>query len=538
MINEVMLLGFISLILTLVEESIAKICVHKSAYDKHWIPVEHIDDCDSCFNHTRRLSDEFDWKHRCEVHKYGHSSDYDHHDKDHDSHYHEMHQRRLLGGSYGESTCGEDEVQFISPKALHEVHICIFLIAVTHVLVVAIMVVIATCRLELWKRWKREDDHKTHKVDKNSWKVVFEEDRREIPSTAQVYSSNATPLLRTVTERSLENGTVHEEDEEEKNIAIVTGFLDMVTSGNIDRGQVEGEEEGQRQVLTECRTLFKLPSRIYTRVPSSVPVGGPSSVPEGFILPDSLNVDERPAIELPCTREDWLNACWKQFYRPINRDEFRILRCSFIMEHRRPDHFNFETHIMKSLDDDIGEVVKIPIIGWIAITVGYVVWTPAKFSVWPFLIIVLAIEITVYVICSKLVTIVLLVTKNNQLHQLNESVFWRKNPKLLLKMIKVVLFVNSIIFSYYLYVAWQYGLESCVLVGKVSSDFGLVTKISRPLLAIVNVVLFLHISWIMLPLYSVIVHMSSTHFSQHLLNEDIRDALHNLVNRARKNKEI
>lgn len=102
------------------------------------------------------------------------------------------------------------------------------------------------------------------------------------------------------------------------------------------------------------------------------------------------------------------------------------------------------------------QVVEIPNAGWAAVIVGYTFWAPARFSSFPVLAALILIEIAVIVVCTKLVTIVRLLAANDQVHKLKPDAFWFKNPKHILPLIRIALFVDSVIFP--LFVSTSSGL--------------------------------------------------------------------------------
>ncbi|XP_058183433.1 MLO-like protein 6 [Rhododendron vialii] len=104
--EELMLLGFISLLLTVTQDRIAGICIPKSVGNS-WHPCDRY-----------------------------HSKEY-----------------------YGDKCSAKDKVQFVSAYGIHQLHIFIFVLALFHVLYCIITLGLGTLKMRKWKTW--EDETKT-----------------------------------------------------------------------------------------------------------------------------------------------------------------------------------------------------------------------------------------------------------------------------------------------------------------------------------------------------------------------------------------
>ncbi|BBN06024.1 mlo protein [Marchantia polymorpha subsp. ruderalis] len=134
--EELMLLGFISLLLTVLQNPITKICV-SDAFASHMLPCERHELAASDANAPaadttahRRLLDLFEM------------DAYD--------------SRRMLSG--GGSTYCKDKGKnsFVSYDGLHQLHIFIFVLAITHVTYSLLTVLLGFARLHHWQRWEKE----------------------------------------------------------------------------------------------------------------------------------------------------------------------------------------------------------------------------------------------------------------------------------------------------------------------------------------------------------------------------------------------
>lgn len=126
--SELMVLGFISLLLTFSQYYIAKICISQSVADT-MLPCSvvekksHVEGDEGNKEHGRRLL----W--------------YDH---------------RLLSGNNNKSTCKEGYVPMITVDGLHQLHILIFFLAVLHVVYSAVTMALGRLKIRGWKVWEQE----------------------------------------------------------------------------------------------------------------------------------------------------------------------------------------------------------------------------------------------------------------------------------------------------------------------------------------------------------------------------------------------
>ncbi|MED6147741.1 Protein mlo2 [Stylosanthes scabra] len=129
--GELILLGFISLLLTVFQNPISRICISKSAAST-WHPCavpkksKYADDDDDDSNGRKLL---------------GHIS------------------RRILA-TKGYDKCAEKgKVAFVSAYGIHQLHIFIFVLAIFHILQCIITLALGRTKMRRWKKW--EDETKT-----------------------------------------------------------------------------------------------------------------------------------------------------------------------------------------------------------------------------------------------------------------------------------------------------------------------------------------------------------------------------------------
>ncbi|KAJ4978120.1 hypothetical protein NE237_008900 [Protea cynaroides] len=125
--SELMLLGFISLLLTVLQSPISGICISKSAGDT-WHPCskkEEEREADSN-EHSRRLLNSVAGF------------------------------RRILASGGSDKCADKGKVPFVSSDAIHELHIFIFVLAVFHVLHCIATMALGRLKMKSWKKWEKE----------------------------------------------------------------------------------------------------------------------------------------------------------------------------------------------------------------------------------------------------------------------------------------------------------------------------------------------------------------------------------------------
>ncbi|KAM0942157.1 hypothetical protein DsansV1_C15g0135301 [Dioscorea sansibarensis] len=135
-LEKLMILGFISLLMTFGQSYITKICISHAAADtmlpcrlkRETIDMEG-DESHDVAPHHRLLSDS--------VVDLG------------------VKRRVLVGGETG-SSCPKGKVSLISMNGLHQLHIFIFFLAVFHVMYSAITMALGRAKIRGWKMWERD----------------------------------------------------------------------------------------------------------------------------------------------------------------------------------------------------------------------------------------------------------------------------------------------------------------------------------------------------------------------------------------------
>ncbi|KAF2289960.1 hypothetical protein GH714_039321 [Hevea brasiliensis] len=126
--SELMLLGFISLLLTVGQGPITKICIPKSIGDT-WHPCNKKQD--SKLNNQRKLLSNSS--------SGSNGSD-----------------RRILAADGDNKCASKGKVPFVSAEGIHQLHRFIFVLALYHVIYCIITLALGRAKMRKWKKWEKE----------------------------------------------------------------------------------------------------------------------------------------------------------------------------------------------------------------------------------------------------------------------------------------------------------------------------------------------------------------------------------------------
>nr|CAB3503011.1 unnamed protein product [Digitaria exilis] len=147
--SELMMLGFISLLLVVFQNLIQKICIDESLME-HWLPCRG-------------------GKKAAVAHYVGASSTF------------AGGGRRLLTGGAAFGHClSKGKVPLLSRHALEQIHIFIFVLAITHVALSAVTVLLGLLQMRKWMHWEnniQEEGSSAPKMMKRIQKIKFIQDR-------------------------------------------------------------------------------------------------------------------------------------------------------------------------------------------------------------------------------------------------------------------------------------------------------------------------------------------------------------------------
>ncbi|PIN05315.1 hypothetical protein CDL12_22142 [Handroanthus impetiginosus] len=167
---ELMLLGFISLLLTVGTKYVAQICVPEKLGNK-WLPCEKdlkmLDDDKGKGGHRKLFTyaaQEMVWR------------------------------RSLAAGTDNYTYCTDQgKVPLISYSGIHQLHIFIFVLAVMHVFYSAILVALGHAKMKKWKAWELETSSLEYQFTNDPARFRFAHQTSFVRRHAGIYS---TPALK------------------------------------------------------------------------------------------------------------------------------------------------------------------------------------------------------------------------------------------------------------------------------------------------------------------------------------------------------
>ncbi|XP_051130578.1 MLO-like protein 3 isoform X1 [Andrographis paniculata] len=219
----------------------------------------------------------------------------------------------------------------------------------------------------------------------------------------------------------------------------------------------------------------------------------------------------------------WTKSFFRQFFNSVAKVDYLTLRHGFINAHLsdRFHDFNFQKYIESSLDEDFKVVVSISPFLWFLVVLFMLIdvygWHSYLWLSYVPLLIILILGTKLEVIVAKMA--VQLKSLNNvtmgaPLVQPNNDLFWFGQPRFVLHLLHLTLFVNAFEFSFFLWVIIQFGYHSCHHEHTAITITRIVFAVSVQVLC----------SYITLPLYALVTQMGSE-FRGELINEHVVQVL-------------
>ncbi|KAJ0700825.1 hypothetical protein HanOQP8_Chr10g0372471 [Helianthus annuus] len=159
--EELMLLGFISLLLTATSSIISDICIPSKYYDSAFAPCtrsEVDEEMEENNNNKRKLFMSFSYPHR-----------------------------RVLN-VLNQNTCQKDYEPFVSYEGLEQLHRFIFVMAITHVSYSCLTMLLAVVKIHSWRKWEDEAQVDRHDV---LTEISRNKTMRRQSTIAKFHSSNS-----------------------------------------------------------------------------------------------------------------------------------------------------------------------------------------------------------------------------------------------------------------------------------------------------------------------------------------------------------
>uniref|UniRef100_A0A0D9WDI7 MLO-like protein n=1 Tax=Leersia perrieri TaxID=77586 RepID=A0A0D9WDI7_9ORYZ len=227
----------------------------------------------------------------------------------------------------------------------------------------------------------------------------------------------------------------------------------------------------------------------------------------------------------------YISNFFRQFFRSVRRADYCALRHSFVNVHLAPgSKFDFQKYIKRSLEDDFKVIVGISPPLWASALIFLFLnvsglHTMLWISIMPVVTILSVGTKLQGIICRMAIDITErhAVIQGIPLVQVSDSYFWFSRPTFVLFLIHFTLFQNGFQIIYFLWILYEYGMDSCF---NDSKEF----VFARLCLGVV--VQFL-CSYVTLPLYALVSQMGST-MKQSIFDDQTSKALKNWRAGAKK----
>lgn len=504
-VHELTLLGFVSIVLISLQESITSICVDAGFFNPSWTVLHYVygqGSCPCCLEKTKYVQEcvlEFaqcgnstgDPFCNCDGQdpacvSYPSATLYDTN-------------RKLLAETTatcegprtldGGNQCAPGKVKAVSFLTLEQVHLLIFSLSIIHVICGFVLYGLSVLRVTWeWGRWEASPDVHHEKVQQ---------------ALQGYYSSLEASSLFRKSMSHKDNTTMNTSIHESRSCP---GMDDVDESCEEGHGPPHLERTSAPLPKVLHSDSFAEPTGVFRKLSRST---------KSFY---NLMALEKDIMRNAVTRLKKLGkqtAYWvHNLVHPIiqgmgpfvvTKSQYAKLRASFIYTHKLNGNFDFLKHVLHSMEDDLSHLVGITPIFWIVTILFWLVSGVIGYAVLPAMIIN---ALVLIILNAKLVSIVKNITDKlgtGSAVILDKDIFWFNKPELLLQPMKFCLFVCSFIFNSFLFFVWQFSAGSCPF----SDSFYPRWVIPWWTIIIFNAVIFIHLATVTFPAYSMAVQMGS-----------------------------
>ncbi|XBI76898.1 hypothetical protein VPH35_070081 [Triticum aestivum] len=231
----------------------------------------------------------------------------------------------------------------------------------------------------------------------------------------------------------------------------------------------------------------------------------------------------------------WLRSFFKQFYGSVTEEDYTTLLLGFVMKHSKGHpKFNFYSYMNRALEGDFKKVVGISWYLWAMLMIflllnvhGWYVYI--WISVAPFVLLLVVGSKLEHIITELAIDVA---QKNTAIEgelvvALSDEFFWLHRPKLVLLLIRIILFQNAFEIAFFFWLLVTYGFKSCI-IGKPAY------VIARLVISVISQLLC---GYNTLPLYALISQMGGS-FKKAMFDESISEGLTNWAQKARKRNRM
>ncbi|KAM3192414.1 hypothetical protein ACQJBY_069564 [Aegilops geniculata] len=228
----------------------------------------------------------------------------------------------------------------------------------------------------------------------------------------------------------------------------------------------------------------------------------------------------------------WIIAFSKQFHDSVGKSDYEALRSAFVLIHY-PSHPNFDFHkyMTRALEHDFKRVVGISWYLWLFVILFLLLningWHTYFWLAFLPLFLLLVVGAKLQHIITRLAqeAAASLADKTNQVPNIKPSKehFWFGKPSIVLHLIHFILFQNAFEIGFFFWVLVTYGFDSCIMEKKAYA-------ISR---LVIGLIIQVVCSYITLPLYAIVTHMSGD-IKLQALGSGLHESVANWATGARK----
>jgi hypothetical protein len=510
-VHELTLLGFVSIVLISLQETITSICVDAGFFNPSWTVLSYVygeGNCPCCLGSTSYVQ-------QCvlEYAQCGNPQDpmcnCDYRDPTCVSPnpvaiaYNEtkIAARRFLLAEEapnvacegaraidGSGVCSEGKVKAVSFLALEQVHLLIFSLSIVHVICGFVLYGLAVLRVRWeWGKWEKQPSLHSEKVQQalegyysglNS--VLF---RKSMTRGNDMHESKSCPRMEDAEEQC--------QGSDAEGSARNIGGPPRLDRFSAPLPKVLRSDSFESSILKRTLTrskksfhnLVSLEKDVFRNAASHMKKGLKKSLTFLHDLVHPLIQGMGPFV--------------------VSKSQYAKLRASFIYTHKLGGDFDFLKHVLTSMEDDLSHLVGITPIFWIVTTIFWLISGVIGYAVLPAMILN---AVVLVVLNAKLVSIVKHITdRGGAAVMLETDIFWFNKPDLLLQPMKFCLFVCSYMFNSFLFFVWQFSPGSCPFTDAFYPRW----VIPWWTIIIFNLLLFVHLAAVTFPAYSMAVQMGS-----------------------------
>ncbi|KAL5716984.1 MLO-like protein 8 [Ranunculus cassubicifolius] len=231
----------------------------------------------------------------------------------------------------------------------------------------------------------------------------------------------------------------------------------------------------------------------------------------------------------------YIGCFFRQFFRSVHKSDYMTMRHGFITVHLAPgSKFNFQKYIKRSLEDDFKVVVGISPLLWASVVMFLLLnvadWAALTWLAVIPLLAILAVGTKLQAIITQMALEIQerhAVVQGIPLVQVSDSYFWFGWPDLVLYLIHFTLFQNAFQITYFFWIWYEYGLDSCFFRQSHVLFLRFWLGIGVQFMC----------SYITLPLYALVTQMGST-MKRSIFDDQTSKALKKWHLKAVKKKEV